>query len=194
MKTTTGQKNKPYKPPHKPSPPPLNNKSTRGNFRKILAGFWKGLLGFGGVLGLGAAIYFYLPKIDILLPSYYIDPSSPFKAPFRIINQSIFSVYQIHPLCFLRDYKSNKSRIYTVKYKNYCPPIPELLSLESSSIYCAFPLIKIIDDFIIYADVELCLDYRPSFYPLLRNKCFRFETVSSYTGQLMWRHKALSEK
>jgi hypothetical protein len=153
---------------------------------------WDVFLTVAAILSFVATVYFFFPKVQII-PYTTLNPSNPFSTPFQVVNKSEFSIYSVELSCAFSNVESSESNSILSGFRtiNSGSTIKEVKSDESASNFCAFPF-----NFkspISSADFEVCVKYRPSFWPIRLDKCFRFSTSKTVDGNLIWLPMALTQ-
>jgi hypothetical protein len=148
------------------------------------------LTGFALLLAIVTFYYTFSSKLEVGTDAS-LNPNDPFATPFVVKNHSLLSVGSLKQSCFLNfvlGAHGGVARNFTTRWDDL--PIPNLEPLEETTFGCAYPFIFLGP--ISYADIQVCISYRPALVPLRQEKRTRFITVRGKDGILRWVKIALS--
>lgn len=176
------------------SPQPTRQKPSK----RLIAGIWIGLLAIATLLGGGAAVVTFLPRVSIDPPGPF-DPTRPITAPFHVANNNfvplddgVVDVYVCNLFLQPVERKIHKcepdpsATIATIGFRmrrwefirlsmdnRFDAPIGDVFNIT--------PPVKI------YAiDIIVIVTYHPWILPWTRHFALRFYTRQQSDGQLYW--------
>jgi len=134
-------------------------------------------------------IHSVLPAISVH-PSSSLEPSDPFSAPFIIVNNGSFSIYDVKisfPVNYLKTAKQSGEADVTLTDSDLIVDgANEIKSHASLTTFLAFNRIFGEMGKLEKSDIELTIKYRPKFIPHVFKKSFNFYSHQASDGTVTW--------
>ena len=134
-------------------------------------------------------IFSILPAISVY-PSASLEKSDPFSAPFIIVNNGSFSVYDVEISFEIKKLKTSKKiNVGDATLINTSVEVggaSEIKANHSLTKFLALNRVFKEMDIIQRSDVELIIKYRPSFFPWKISKIFNFYSHQDSDGSVTW--------
>jgi hypothetical protein len=151
------------------------------------------IVGISVVLGIAAAFFALSPHVSVL-PLSSLNPSDPFATAFSITNDGPLSIHNVTFTCLLRDVRYPESHSFisnTSVDSEHRTAINIIGARERSTVSCALPITS--GQPVLNADMDIVVEYRPSFWPWRIEQKFRFKTERATDKLLHWFPRADSE-
>jgi hypothetical protein len=165
----------------------------KGSRSGIFGRVWLLIGAVSVVVSIVAAVYTFQPRVSVG-PSATLDASDPLASRFFVRNDSYYNLEHVGYSCNVSDlgrWRVTENQVIKSYHVELAHPIPTLQPEESMMIDC-------INMALPYgpperATIDIMVNYRLPLVRLERKSTFRFSTLRSSEGKVVWLPQATSE-